>query len=72
MLPEAALKAGHAQLPACRALFVDGVLNDSQKVRYTRSRDYRQMIALFRHAADQDGRFSALVIAPTASGKRTP
>lgn len=44
MLPEAALKAGRAQLPAYRALFVDGVLNDSQNVRYTRSRDFRQMI----------------------------
>ena len=48
MLPEAALKAGHAQLPAYRALFVDGVLNDSQNVRYTRSRDFRQLIREIR------------------------
>ena len=123
MLPETALKDGHAQLPAYRALFVDGVLSESQSVRYTRSRDFRQMIrqirdfhngeytlpaslnaelrpyqadgfqwlcalydlnlggiladdmglgktlqmiALFQHAADQDGQFSALVIAPTS------
>ena len=48
MLPEAALIAGRAQLPAYRALFVDSVLNDSPNVRYTRSRDFRQMIREIR------------------------
>ena len=47
-LNDSALQSGHVQLPAYRALYVDGVLNESQNVRFSRGRDFRQMIREIR------------------------
>lgn len=53
-LGERELSAGHARLPAYRALYLDRVLQDSASSDFRRDRHFRELIRSVHHAADAD------------------